>query len=153
MATFQFHGTENFAVPRQQLWQFLTDLRNVGRCLPNFSDAKFPNPDTLTGKLGSSFTFARGTFDVTIEFRERRPQDSARALVTATGLGCQAVIDSSLRLTETGPQETALEWSATVELGGLLSFVSKGLIEGAARKIIADSFDAVRREIARSRPA
>lgn len=43
---------------------------------------------------------------------------------------------------------TRLRWTAEVkELGGLLKAVSRGLIEAAAKKLIADAFSAFRREL------
>lgn len=143
-STHQFNGEESFSVPRERLWQFLTDVHNVPRCLPNLKDPQFPSPDSLSGKLASSFSFLHGALDLTILIADRVEPSAAKMTVTVRGVGCRAIINGVIDLPEPGVGPTQLRWQAQAQLEGLLAAVSKGLIEGAARKLIADTFQTIR---------
>jgi carbon monoxide dehydrogenase subunit G len=149
MSTFEFQGEERFSTNRQTLWQFLSDLHNVPRYTPNLQNVQFPSDDKMTAKLTPGFSFAKGTFDLAIEVKERQTPHTAKMLVTARGMGCRAIIEGTARLSEdsTAPAATLLQWNATATLEGLMGLVSKGLIEGASKKILSDAFDAMRREM------
>jgi carbon monoxide dehydrogenase subunit G len=156
MSTFQFQGEERFDAPRAVVWEFLTDLRNVSRCAPNLQDVQFPAPDTLTAKLVPDLSFVKGALDLKMELKERESPQSARLVITARGMGSEAVVDAAMQLTETARpkpskgKETSLQWKAQASLSGLLSAIGKGLAEGAAKQVIADVFGAIRRELAAS---
>ncbi len=146
-STLQFQGEEAFDATRETLWRFLADIRNVPQFVPNLRDAQFPAPDTLTGKLASSFSFMHGKLDLTIQITERQEPSGSKMTVTARGVGNRAIITGSIELPEVAAGPTLLRWQAAVQLEGLLKAVSKGLIEGAARKIIAETFQAVRKKL------
>jgi carbon monoxide dehydrogenase subunit G len=82
-------------------------------------------------------------FDV---LETNRPS-SARMRVKGKGIGASVTIETSIRLSpET--DGTRLEWSSQVtELGGLIKAVSRSLIEGAARKIVSDSWVTFRKHL------
>jgi len=144
--TFQFQGEESFDHPQAKVWRFLTDLRNIEKCSPQLQDVKYPRDGTLTAKLVPDFSFARGALDLVVEVKEKSEADSARVVVTARGMGSSAEIDVRLALAASGGK-TQLDWHADAKLGGLLSAVSKGLVEGAAKKVIAETFEKVRNEL------
>ncbi len=57
-------------------------------------------------------------------------------------------IETSIRLSPER-EGTRLEWSSQVtELGGLIKAVSRSLIEGAARKIVSESWVTFRKHLA-----
>jgi carbon monoxide dehydrogenase subunit G len=145
-AVHQFHGEERFEVSRERLWSFLTDLRNVPACVSKLERVEFPAPDTLAGKLASSFSFLRGSLDMTIQITERAFPRS-RMTVACRGMGARATIAGTIEVPELPEPGALLKWQALAELDGLLGAVSKGLIEGAARKVIADTFESVRRQL------
>jgi carbon monoxide dehydrogenase subunit G len=66
--------------------------------------------------------------------------------VTVRGIGCRAIINGTIELPDPNPAPgpTLLRWQAEAQLEGLLAAVSKGLIEGAARKLIAETFQTIR---------
>jgi carbon monoxide dehydrogenase subunit G len=146
MATFQFQGEESFDEPRPKVWRFLTDLRNIEKCSPQLQEVKYPRDGAMTAKLVPDFSFARGALDLIVEVKEKSEPDSARVVVTARGMGSSAEIDVRLSL-EMSNDKTLLHWSADAKLGGLLSAVSKGLVEGAAKKVITETFEKVRNEL------
>jgi len=145
-ASHHFDGQETFDIPRERLWEFLTDIRSVPRCLTNLEAPQFPSPDSLTGKLDSKFSFLHGKLDIAIQITDRQKPVSTKIIVTVRGIGCRALIHGSIELAgpDPAPGPTSLRWQADARLEGLLSAVSKGLIEGAARKLIAETFQTIR---------
>jgi carbon monoxide dehydrogenase subunit G len=144
--TFQFQGEELFDHPQPKVWRFLTDLRNIQKCSPQLQEVKYPRDGAMTAKLVPEFSFARGALDLTVELKEKAEPDTARVALTARGMGSNAEIEVGLSLTGSD-NKTQLRWTADAKLGGLLSAVSKGLVEGAARKVIAETFAKVRNEL------
>ena len=143
-STHQFNGEETFNIPREKLWEFLTDVHNVPHCLPNLKNPQFPSADSLSGKLASSFSFLHGALDLAIQMMVREKPTAAKMIATVRGVGCRAIINGAIELPEPATGPTLLRWQAQVQLEGLLSAVSKGLIEGAARKLIYDTFQTIR---------
>jgi len=148
LSSHQFHGDETFGVPRDTLWRFLTDLRNVPSYVPNLQEVQFPAPDTVTGKLVTGFSFLKGTLDLAIQITGRCEPSSAQMTITSRGVGSRAILTGAMELPEVGAGPTLLRWQVVAQLEGLLGAVSKGLIEGAARKLIADTFQAIRKHLA-----
>jgi carbon monoxide dehydrogenase subunit G len=60
--------------------------------------------------------------------------------VVGKGIGASLTIETTIHLTSEG-NGTRLDWSSqVVEMGGLVKALSRSLIEGAARKVVADSW-------------
>jgi len=87
--------------------------------------------------------------EITVQFLEPLAEPTAKLSIAAPGVGTKIFIDASMELAEeAGGAATLLKWEANSRFEGLLSAVSRGLIEGAARKIIADVFQAIRAHFA-----
>ena len=163
VAAMQFAGEEVFSQEPEELWRRLTDLSFMARTIPGLESVSRSEPHVLECRVRPGFSFVRGTLDVTMELTEQRPSSAARMQVRAKGIGASLVVETALELTpvETGrpaPGDgtgsagtkpgTRLRWTAEVrELGGLLKAVSRGLIEAAAKKVIADAWAGFRREL------
>ena len=142
--THQFNGQEPFDAPREKIWEVLTDVHNVPQLLPNLKDAQFPSADLLSGKLASSFSFLHGELNLAIQITDRERPTAAKMTVTVRGIGCRAVIHGSIDLPPSPTGPALLRWQAEAQLEGLLAAISKGLIEGAARSLVASTFEKIR---------
>jgi carbon monoxide dehydrogenase subunit G len=78
---------------------------------------------------------------------DHRPNEAVTFTLTTRSIGASSTVVAQLRFAA-DPQGTQVLWNADItEVSGLLKMVPSGLLEGAARKIIEDVWEAVRRRL------
>lgn len=144
----QLSGTEHFTQPPQLIWERLTDLTHFARVLPKLEKIERSEPQLLECRVKPGLSFLSGTLKLRFEIIEQNPIESARMRIVGKGIGASVTVETSIQLTPDGTG-TQLDWQSEVqEIGGLLKPVSRGLIEAAAQKVIADGWDAFRKDLA-----
>jgi carbon monoxide dehydrogenase subunit G len=131
------NGKEVIAAAKETLAIKLNDTVFLASCLPKVLEVKEQSPEKTIVIQETGFTFAKGKLTLTIS---RLADNKVR--FESKAMGGASVVDVSF---STADQEVA--WSAEINLTGILKLVPKGLIEGAARKIILDIMDGVREKI------
>ncbi|MGE3314556.1 MAG: CoxG family protein [Planctomycetaceae bacterium] len=148
----QLSGTERFEQGPQLLWDRLTDLTRFATILPKLERIDRSEPRLLECRVKPGLSFLSGTLKLRMEILEEDPISSARMKITGKGIGASVVVETSIRLTADTIGGTQLDWASEVqEIGGLLKPVSRGLIEAAAEKVIADGWEAFRRDLENER--
>jgi carbon monoxide dehydrogenase subunit G len=147
-ASLTFGGNETFSAPPEQVFAALTDLDRLPSLIPDLVSAEKVDDRTLNCVVRPGFSFLRGTLRMTIEIVDRVSPKSASMKVSASGMGAQIEIASSL---EIAPKDSgsALTWSATVtELKGLVATISRPLISAAADQVIRKAWQRLHAELA-----
>lgn len=143
-----FKGTVEIDAPRQRVWDFLMDPRNVAPCGPGFESIESLDETRfrVVAKVGIGYLTAR--FTANMEISEAEPVD--RAVITGSGQAPGSAVDGSAEMRLSGPLEgpTTMEWSADVRIAGKLASVGARLIEGTANRMIGQTFDCIREKIA-----
>ena len=146
----QLSGTEQFPQPTDELWVRLTDLTLFARTLPRLDKIERVEPRLLECRVRPGLSFFAGTLRLKFEMLNEQPPSVARMRITGKGVGASVTVETSIHLKPVNGG-TELQWhSEVLELGGLLKPVSRGLIEAAAQKVIADGWANFRRELAKS---
>ena len=144
----RFSGTVEIAAPRQQVWDFLMDPRNVAPCGPGYESIEMIDEThfRVVAKVGIGYISSR--FSINMQIAEAEPVE--RALLTGSGQAPGSAVDGSAEMKLSGPPEgpTTMDWSAEVRIAGKLASVGARLIEGTANKMIAQTFDCIRVKIA-----
>jgi carbon monoxide dehydrogenase subunit G len=144
----ELSGEESFDRPREDLWPSLTSPAFLCRCFPGVDRVTRSDERSAAVVIRPGFSFVRGTLDVSFDFSELEPPDSARVLVNIKGIGSTAQLETLIEFVDSGGQTTA-KWSIrALQFGGLLKAVSQGLMEAAARKVAADTWSEVRLQLA-----
>ena len=143
----QFAGTVDIAAPRDKVWAFVVDPNQVGQCGPGVESIDVID-DThfkATARVGIGFINAR--FVVSMEMAELRPPDEA--VIKAHGQAPGSAVDATARMTlSDGPDGgTTMGWSADVTIAGSLASLGARLIEGAADKMIAQTFECMKSKL------
>jgi carbon monoxide dehydrogenase subunit G len=134
----QFEGDKDFSKAPADVWARLSDGRFLVQCIPGAESVARAEADEAVCKIRPGFAFVRGTLEVTLRVKERQPDSAVRVTLTSKGVGTSSEVDIAMTLT---PQDggTRVHWKAEVtQLGGLLKMVPKGLIRGAAQKVIGE---------------
>jgi carbon monoxide dehydrogenase subunit G len=142
-----FEGSVAIRAPRDRVWAFVVDPRQVGPCGPGVEsiDVVDATHFKATAKLGIGFISAR--FVVDLAFAEQEPPD--RALITAHGQAPGSAVDATaeMRLSDDPDGGTVMDWSADVDLSGAFASVGGRLIEGSADKMIGQTFECMRAKL------
>ncbi len=144
----QLSGTEHFNHAPQVLWDRLTDLTRFAKVLPKLEKVDRAERRLLECRVKPGLSFLSGTLKLHMEILEENPITSARMKIIGKGIGASVTVETSIHLTPNNNGGTQLDWASEVqEIGGLLKPVSRGLIEAAAQKVIADGWEAFRRDL------
>lgn len=146
----QLQGEQSFSKPPEELFQHVTDTQFIARCIPDLESVTERTKDRLVCRITPGLSFLQAKIDVTIEIIDRQPPHSGRMRLISKGIGSAAEVESAFELSDHAQQGrgTLLRWTAEIkQTKGLLKSVSRGLLEAAAKKVIADVWSAVGREL------
>ncbi len=149
----KFSGEEEFAMQPAELWRKLIDVPFVARHLPGVKAVELSEPRRAVCKVRPGFSFLSAPLKLTVEIVDEReavderPSHTARMQVRGEGIAASLMVETKLELFGT-PNGTKLIWIGEVtQMSGLLKTISRGLLEGAAKKVIADGWANIRREL------
>jgi carbon monoxide dehydrogenase subunit G len=146
-----FSGSEHFDYPVETVFDQITDLKVTAKTLPGLERVERLEPKHLECRVRPKFSFLTGSMQMIFDILETDRPSTARMRVVGKGIGASLAIETSIRLTAEGTG-TRLDWSSQVtELGGLIKALSHSLIEGAARKVVADSWATFRTHLSEPR--
>jgi len=149
----KFSGEEEFAMQPSELWRKLIDVPFVARHLPGVKAFELSEPRRAVCKVRPGFSFLSAPLKLTVEIVQEReaadeqPSHTARMQVRGEGIAASLLVETNLELFGTN-NGTKLVWTGEVtQMSGLLKTISRGLLEGAAKKVIADGWANIRREL------
>jgi len=140
-------GTEHFDAPVERVFDQITNLEFTAKTLPGLERVEKLESQHLVCRVKPGFSFLTGSMQMTFDVLEAERPTSAKMRVKGKGIGATVVIETSVNLAAEGTG-TRLDWASEVtELGGLIKAVSRALIEGAAKKIVSDSWGTFRKHL------
>ena len=174
MATgpLEFGGAEQFAADAGRVFDVVTDLDVLARAMPDVESSRRVDADTLLCVVRPGFSFLRGKLNVRIRRLAADASLAARFRVESDAIGVHLVVETSLHIepgsgttdenaagggggSTTAPDaRSTLKWhAAVVKRKGLVAAVSPTLLRAAAEKVIQETWQRLRAELAAgSRP-
>jgi carbon monoxide dehydrogenase subunit G len=144
----EFTGSLDIDAPRQQVWDLLLDFDRLATCGPGVESIERLDDShaRVRAKIGVGFM----TLGFTIELELVETVEPERAVIRATGEapGTSVEANGSMRLSGAPEGPTRMDYEATVELFGALAGIGSRMIEGTAAKLIDQTFDCVRAQLA-----
>jgi uncharacterized protein len=136
----KFSGSEHFDHPVETVFDEITDLNVTAKTLPGMEKVERVDSKHLECRVRPKFSFLTGSMQMIFDILETNRPSSARMRVTGKGIGASLAIETAIHLTAEGTG-TRLDWESEVtQMTGLVKALSHTLIEGAARKVVADSW-------------
>jgi carbon monoxide dehydrogenase subunit G len=146
-----FSGSEHFEHPVETVFDEITDLNVTAKTLPGLEKVERVDSKHLECRVRPKFSFLTGSMQMVFDILEANRPSSARMRVTGKGIGASLAIETAIHLTAEG-DGTLLDWESQVtEMTGLVKALSRSLIEGAARKVVADSWAVFRTHLSAPR--
>jgi carbon monoxide dehydrogenase subunit G len=142
-----FEGDKDFPRSPAEVWPQLSNARFLVDSLKNSPEVLRREENAAEWRSKPAASFVSGTMDNRLEITERKPPDEMTVVLTSKGVGsgCTTVVVFTLTPHEGG---TRVHWQAEItQLTGLLKMIPKGLIQGAARKVIEDVWEGVDQQL------
>ncbi|MES2186589.1 MAG: carbon monoxide dehydrogenase subunit G [Pseudomonadota bacterium] len=140
-------GNQAIAAPRQAVWDALNDPAILKACLPGCESVIRTSAEEFKVVMAASIGPLRARFNGVLRMTESLPPQSCTMVFEgqggAVGFGKGS---SSVTLGETATG-TELAYTAQAQVGGKLAQVGSRLIDGVARKMADDFFNAFRRQL------
>jgi carbon monoxide dehydrogenase subunit G len=143
----EFSGTQKIAVPIEKVWAFLLDVNNVAGCAPGFQSLEVLGDEHWKAvvSVGVGPVKAKFTMDVT------RPEMHEPDLMIVKGRGkapgSAVEMSGTMNLVSEGPEETRMDWSATVTVSGTLASIGARLMNSTAEKLTGQFFDCLKTKL------
>jgi carbon monoxide dehydrogenase subunit G len=149
-----FEGKLRIEAPRQRVWDFLTDPKQVAECAPGLESLEILEPGKkfrVVSAVGFGTVKARFTSDV--EWTDLEPP--SRAAMKAHGNAPGSAVDakSSMTLSDADGAATDLGWAADVTVVGTIASLAARLMGGVTQKLTGAFFESVKKKIEEKKPA
>jgi carbon monoxide dehydrogenase subunit G len=142
----QAAGDRDFALPMNDLFARLSDAAWLAGCLAEVQITQ-ATADVAAWNLRPKLAFVAGTIDTTLTVTERKAPTEMRAKVFSKGVGTTATVETLLTFAAQG-DGTRVHWEMSIsQLTGLLKLVPKGLLQGAAQKVIEDVWVSIEKKL------
>lgn len=138
-----FEGTNSFPQNVDAVIARLSDPAFLVGCVPGVESVASTDAREARCVLRPGFSFVRGTLDLTVKVAEPTEPGIIKVHLHSKGIGSSSEVEATLK-TGVTPSGSEVRWFADItNLGGLLKAVPRGLIEAAAKKVIADAWIAI----------
>jgi hypothetical protein len=143
----RLEGRTEIRAPRSTVWAFLMDPERAAPCLPGS-----PVIETLGGgrfraharvRLG----FFSATVVVDVAYVDLHEPDDATVRAHGTLPGGGVVVTATVALTDAADGSSAVDWTAEIEVAGLLAAVGAAQVEETAGSVIADVLGCARQKL------
>ena len=144
--------SHDIAADRERVFDALVDPMVIQRCIPGCESMTATGPDTYDATLKIGLAGLKGTYTGrTTIANTQRPDALTLGLEGKGGPGfVRGTAAIALTSADGG---TRVACDADVQVGGLIAAVGSRLIEAAARKMAADFFNALEKQILTSEHA
>ena len=147
----QTGGQVRVAVDRATAFDYVGDPVRLAQCIPGCKDLRELSPGRYSAVLTNEVGFITLSFKVTVEVVKVEPLSAMEAKITgeAIGLVGRVAANAGLQLSEAGPNQTDIRYTASVgltgKLGGLGEPVFRAKSAEVAREFAANLKAAIER--------
>ena len=143
----RFEGTLDIAAPRDRVWSFLTDPKQVTTCAPDVQRLDVADPHHFNVVVRAGVGPIRSTFTMNVQFIELDRPKHAAVLARGQAPGSAVEMVSNMDLAEFDETHTVMEWSSEVTVSGMIQQVGARLVQGAADKITQQVFACIKAKL------
>ncbi len=132
-------GSREVDAPLDKVWDFVTDLSRVTKCIPDTTVEKIEG-DSFKAKMKMGVGFIRGTFDGQFSLVDKQPKSSFAIKGSTKGMGNTVNVSITITL-EPKDSKVNLHYKADVVVSGTLASMGARFMDDAAQKIVNQMFD------------
>ncbi|HYU82224.1 MAG TPA: carbon monoxide dehydrogenase subunit G [Candidatus Polarisedimenticolia bacterium] len=141
----RFEGTFEVAAPKDRVWAFITDPKEVTACAPDVRSVEVDDPTHFRVTVRAGLGPIRATFKMNVEFSELRPEDHLTVLANGQAPGSAVEMRTTIDLE--GDHPTTLRWAADVTVEGMIANVGERFMPSVADRMTKQIFECVRSKL------
>jgi carbon monoxide dehydrogenase subunit G len=139
-------GTATLSAKREQVWELLNDPNRLAKCLPGAERLEPEGPDRYRVAMKFGLAAFSGNFQGSVELSDKQPPESLKMRVEGRGAPGFMKGQGAISLRAKGA-ETEVKYEGEAQVGGVMASVGQRMIEAAAKKMLAQFFEAAAREL------
>jgi carbon monoxide dehydrogenase subunit G len=143
----KIQGTHHLAAPPQRVFDQLVDPALLQSIIPGCETMERTGADQYRATLKLGLAGIKGQYTGTVRLRDQQPPHKFTLDLEGTGKPGFVKGTTQVELAPEG-SGTRLQFSADVQVGGLIAAVGSRVTEAAARKLIAEFFERFAQRIA-----
>src|SRR5712692_4999391 len=137
----KIEGTHQLNAPRERVYALLTNPEVLRRCIPGCESLEKTEEDTYAATLKAGVGVVKGTFKGNVKLEEMRPPEHYRIVVDGKG-GPGFVKGSGDFDLEEKDGGTLIKYTGEMQVGGTIAGVGQRMIQGAAKMMASQFFNA-----------
>lgn len=143
----RLQGDVVIRAPIKQVWDFMTDLNQIGQCAPGVEKVEEIEPlKKYRGVISVGFGAVKARFSGDVDILELNEPHYARLKAHGSATGSVADAVSELQLSE-GAGVTDVHWTADVNVSGQLASLASRLMVPVSQKLASQFYEEVRKRI------
>ncbi len=142
MVQLHLAGSEELRLPRERVYQLLTDPNFIARSMPDSQDVKVTGEDAVEAKMKVGISFVTITMQVKMKIADKVTPSHARLLVEGSGSGSNMKIISDFDLE--GENPATMKWAADADITGVMAGIGSTILKGFAEKKVAEIFKGIK---------
>ena len=146
----KLEGAQKLPAPRAAVWKALMDPAVLQRILPGCEKFEAVGENHYAAQFKAGVGAFKSTFQGEVKLSDIQAGKSYTLSSKAKGTGAFVEGSAHVELEDAG-KDTTLKYAAEVKVGGALAALGGRLMEAAAHKNIADTFNNLAKEMKRQK--
>ena len=143
----EFKGDVTIQAPRERVYAFLTDPKQVTQCAPGLQSFEIIDEDRFKCTVKAGVGMIKGTFNFDITFQKRTEPSHATILAAGKMPGSAVSMTSTMDLADAGGTATMMTWASDVRVSGTIAGVGARLMGGVADRMTKDIFGCIKSKL------
>jgi uncharacterized protein len=145
--SLEFSGTQTLPIPREQVWEYLLNVKKVASCAPGFESLEELAYERWKAVVGAAIGPVKTKF--TMDVKRSEMVEPERMVVKGNGNapGTTVEVSGDMRFSVPTDDSTRMDWTASLEVSGALAKVGVYLIKGTVEKLTGQFFDCLKKDM------
>ena len=140
-------GEQRLAAPRERVWALFNDAERLSKLIPGCEKLETLGPDEYGGTINVGIAAVKGVYSGKLQLEDKRPPEHYKLAVDSKGKQGFVRGGGTLDLSEANANETVVNYSGDVQVGGPLMQVGQRMIDSAAKMMLGQFFAAAEAEL------
>ncbi len=140
------NGTFDLNADLTKTFAFLTDPKKLSMCIQELKETKFIDDRNFETVLTIRIGPIPGNFSAKCNI-DPTPPDTIKLTIEGSGTGSSMHLALSLKLTKKTEKITSVAWSASTEIGGIVSGLGETVLRELSSSKIEEIISAVRTKV------
>ena len=139
----QIKGDYTISAPRERVWKYFTTPELLQQCIPGCEELKPLDADTFEATIKIGVATIKGVYKGSVKIENKQPPSAYRLGVQGESKIGFVNGACDFTLEETGGNQTAVNLTGELTVGGKLARVGQRIIGGASKMMIGKFFNEV----------